>query len=135
MFPFLTFLLVAAAVWLLWGIARNTADGLDKQTALQYEVVALEKRLDEIVDLLQAQGSSAHGNQHQDSQKPLVLEVAEPVDLNRAEIKDLITLPKIGKALAQRIIEQRPYGSVEDLLNVSGISPELLEQIRPQACV
>ena len=45
---FLSFILLAIAVWLLWNISRNTADALDKQTALQYEIVALEKRLDEI---------------------------------------------------------------------------------------
>jgi len=44
---FFSFLLLLAGLWLLWNISRNTADALDKQTALQYEIVALEKRVEE----------------------------------------------------------------------------------------
>ncbi len=49
---FIAFILSLVIVWLLWNISRNTADALDKQTALQYEIVALEKRLDELTTLL-----------------------------------------------------------------------------------
>lgn len=44
---FFSFLALLAGLWLLWNISRNTADALDKQTALQYEIVALEKRVEE----------------------------------------------------------------------------------------
>lgn len=41
-------LLALVAVWLLWRIARNTADALDRQAALQVELVALNRRLGRI---------------------------------------------------------------------------------------
>jgi len=51
---FIAFIALFVAIWLLWNISRNTADALDKQTALQYEIVALEKRLDELNDLMKS---------------------------------------------------------------------------------
>jgi competence ComEA-like helix-hairpin-helix protein len=56
------------------------------------------------------------------------------VDLNRADAKELETLPGIGPALAQRIVEYRQrsgYFRVPgDLLRVRGIGPAKLERIR-----
>lgn len=51
---FIGSLFLVAIVWLLWNISRNTADALDKQTALQYEIVALEKRVDELATQLRS---------------------------------------------------------------------------------
>ena len=46
------FILVAliVVIWLLWTLCRNTGDALDKQTALQYEIVALEKRIEQLIE-------------------------------------------------------------------------------------
>ncbi|MFO7787409.1 MAG: hypothetical protein R6W87_06475 [Halospina sp.] len=38
-------LLLAVVVWLLWRIARNTGDALDRQAAMQTELSAIERRL------------------------------------------------------------------------------------------
>lgn len=57
------------------------------------------------------------------------------VDLNRATAAELDTLPRIGPALAARIIEWREangrFTSVEDLLAVPGIGDKMLEALRP----
>ncbi len=57
------------------------------------------------------------------------------VDLNRAEYAELVQLPGIGNALAHRIIKHReengPFGRVEDLRQVTGIGPAILERLRP----
>jgi hypothetical protein len=55
----------------------------------------------------------------------------ERIDLNAAEIKELIAIPGIGPKLGERIIAERPYQRIDDLLAVSGISPAMLERILP----
>lgn len=56
------------------------------------------------------------------------------VDLNTADQAALETLPRIGPALAQRIIDWRDengrFQSVDDLLAVPGIGEKLLEGLR-----
>jgi competence ComEA-like helix-hairpin-helix protein len=60
--------------------------------------------------------------------------VRRPVDLNRAPSEELETLPGIGPALAERIIESRmkdgPFRAADDLLRVPGIGPSTLLKIR-----
>ncbi len=57
------------------------------------------------------------------------------VDLNTADVGTLDTLPRIGPAMAQRIVEWReangPIRSVDDLLAVSGIGAKTVEALRP----
>ena len=54
------------------------------------------------------------------------------LSLNTASERELeLLIPGVGPVTAARIIEARPFESVEDLLNVSGIGPATLEKIRP----
>lgn len=57
------------------------------------------------------------------------------VDLNTADAETLETLPRIGPAMAQRIVDHRsahgPFASADDLLAVSGIGAKTLEALRP----
>lgn len=56
------------------------------------------------------------------------------VNLNTAGLADLDTLPRIGPAMAQRILDWRKangrFTSVEDLLAVPGIGDKMLEALR-----
>jgi len=52
------------------------------------------------------------------------------VDLNAASVDELDTLPGVGPATAQRIIEGRPYGAVEDLLRVKGIGQATFDKLK-----
>ncbi len=55
------------------------------------------------------------------------------IDLNHASQKELETLPGIGPVLAQAIIayrEEKPFESVDELLQVSGIGPKRFEKIK-----
>jgi competence protein ComEA len=58
----------------------------------------------------------------------------KPVDLNRATRQELIELPAIGPALADRILADReangPYRRVEDITRISGIKGKTLEKVR-----
>jgi competence protein ComEA len=57
------------------------------------------------------------------------------VDINTADLPELMQLPGVGPTLARRIIESRetagPFDSPDDLRRVSGIGQKRLEQIRP----
>lgn len=53
------------ALWLLWRIARNTGDALDRCAAIQVELAALNRRL-RVVEKAMAENGSAAG---QDSQE------------------------------------------------------------------
>jgi competence protein ComEA len=56
------------------------------------------------------------------------------VNLNTADVAELDTLPRIGPAMAERIIQWREangrFTSVEDLLAVPGIGDKMLETLR-----
>ncbi len=56
------------------------------------------------------------------------------VDVNRASAEELQTLPGIGPALAERILQSRardgPFRTPEDLLRIQGIGPVTLARIR-----
>jgi competence protein ComEA len=63
-----------------------------------------------------------------------------PIDLNTANESQLDTLPGIGPATAKAIVDERArrggrFTSVDDLLNVRGIGPAKLEQLRPLVTV
>jgi len=57
------------------------------------------------------------------------------IDLNTAARDDLMKLPGIGEMLANRIIESRPFRSVDQLGKVPGIGPVTVERIRPHVTV
>lgn len=59
----------------------------------------------------------------------------ELVNLNTASAHDLQSISGIGPVLASRIIAQRPYKSLDDLLQVPGISHNLMEKLRPRLTV
>ena len=62
-----------------------------------------------------------------------------PLNVNTAGAAALEELPGIGPALAAAIVDHRqrhgPFAAVDELVEVSGIGPAKLEQIRPLATV
>lgn len=61
----------------------------------------------------------------------------ETVDLDRAPAEEIARMPRIGPALAARIVDDReasgPFGSLEGLDRVNGVGPGLLAAIKSYA--
>ncbi len=54
------------------------------------------------------------------------------VDINTASLQQLDEITGVGPAIGQKIINARPFSSLDDLLRVSGIGPKTLQKIKDQ---
>jgi competence protein ComEA len=79
-------------------------------------------------------GKSVAGNRKQSSKKA-ALAPGVRIDLNSATLDELATLPGIGPVKAQAIIDGRPYGRPEDVMNVSGIKGATFDRIKDHVSV
>ena len=61
------------------------------------------------------------------------------ISINKANLEELQKLPRIGPALAQRIIDYRNkndgFKTIEEIMNISGISEAIFEQIKDDICL
>jgi competence protein ComEA len=120
-----------------YGVRRNTPEGLNAQAAEEkmddlelgaaiarrgiwaktdpQRLVALrEDRRVEERELQEAFGTSA----------------GQPIDPNTATVDEIMLLPGVGEVLAERIVEGRPYKSVNDLRRVPGIGEKVFARLK-----
>lgn len=57
------------------------------------------------------------------------------VDLNTATLAELDALPRVGPAMAARIVAKRPFRRPDDLRRVSGVGPSTLRALKPLVTV
>ena len=57
------------------------------------------------------------------------------IDINAAGEMELLRLPGVGKTLAARIVDARPFVSIDDLRRVKGVGAKTLEGLRPFVAV
>jgi hypothetical protein len=67
--------------------------------------------------------------------RDLGVSVGGPVDLDRAQEWEILSLPKVGPALAHRILADRdslgPFGSIDELRRVKGVGDGVVNAITP----
>ena len=63
---------------------------------------------------------------------PIFVSAQEIVDINNASLEELQTITGIGPVYSQRIIDARPFSSIDDLLRVNGIGEKTLQKIKDQ---
>jgi hypothetical protein len=56
-----------------------------------------------------------------------------PIDVNRASVEDLEALPGLGPVMAARIAAARPFRTLDELREVSGIGPLRFAALRQAA--
>ncbi|MCP9455410.1 MAG: helix-hairpin-helix domain-containing protein [Nitrospira sp.] len=141
--------LLTATMGMVWWIVWQAPDGVDPETLSPDEPapLAVEASVKEppipketetqagaagepVKNTVRIARSSHNRRGSQIRSGPL-----RPVDLNRADINELESLPGIGAVLARRVMEYREsigrFRTIEDLLAVKGIGPKTLERIRP----
>jgi len=115
-------LLLAGIIWLLWTIHEDLSESNDRQRGLKTSLNQLASRLDQLLGSEKALTEPA-------------AEAAARVDLNTASKAKLQTLPRIGAVTAEHIIAARPYKSVTELGEVTGITRAILAEIEAKVTV
>lgn len=110
------------------GIMRRYNPGpQEDQPAPVYNTGALQDTLPE-----QADTTDADTNPIKDRGEG---EESDKIDINTATLERLKTLPGVGPVYGERIIAYRDstdgFNTVEELININGIGPKRLEDIRP----
>lgn len=134
-------LLVSAGLARAFGVYRETPQG---KPAKEYQASLRDL---EILALKAGKGAWAKTNweklpaerqqqRNEDAELELAAAPAKPpanfqLDPNTAPRDELMKIPGIGEVTANRIIQARPFRSIQDLLNVEGIGPRTLERYAP----
>lgn len=98
------------------------------------ERINLAQRLKD-EDHIQVPHQSEAGASDSVGDAPLSADAEGPININTANTTELESLPGVGTALADRIIEYRltegPFQSIEALQDIKGIGPALFQKIAP----
>jgi competence protein ComEA len=79
--------------------------------------------------LLEAAGSSSSGSGGSSASSGSD-QATEKVNINTATSEGLQTLPGVGPSTAEKIISARPFSSIEDIKNVSGIGDATFNKLK-----
>ena len=78
--------------------------------------------------------ADAHSSKSKATDAPAKSDASAQVDLNTATQKELETLPGVGPATAKKIMEKRPYTSVQDLSR-AGLSTKTIDKISSKVVI
>lgn len=133
-------LLVLRGLARAYGVSRETYNGLTRdeyrERLKDLELIAARKNAGVWSETIWANLPNERQEQRAEDREismatgrtPLVS--GELLDPNQVARDDLMRLPGIGETLANRIIEGRPYETLDDLKRVNGIGDATLTRIR-----
>jgi len=118
------------------GIGEITLSEIEKEGKAFAQPPQNTKNIVLCQDLKEKEGGQNENEpkQGEDGPEEKENEEAEPlkIDINTASPKELQKLTGVGVVFAQKIIEARPFYSLDELTKVSGIGSKTLENIRTQ---
>ncbi|MGE0352173.1 MAG: ComEA family DNA-binding protein [Gemmatimonadales bacterium] len=86
-----------------------------------------------LLPAVRGQAVEAHADSARAANRPLG--PGERIDVDRASAGELARLPRVGAALARRIVDDReahgPFGALQGLDRVPGIGPAMLRRLEP----
>ena len=113
------------------GLGSNKVARLERHVALPAGAAAA--RAGEAAEAVPSRARGAR--RAREASRTAAMAARSRLDLNRASISELQTLPGIGPARADAIVRWREehgrFRRVEDLLQVPGVGPATLERLRP----
>ncbi len=132
-------LLVRQGLARSFGVSRQTPDG-SSQNAYRDSLRDLELRAAKLGLGIWAKTNweslPAERKLQRDDDSDLTSTLAKappslPLDLNRAPLAALLRIPGLGEVTANRIIQARPFQSLDDLARIPGLGPKTLVKLRP----
>lgn len=124
------FLIISVAIGLSVGTIRKTYFKPDFSEKIENEIAEF-KSLSFDIDESKLNYTQENLSKSDDI-KPKIS--VKSININTALKKDLLRFPKIGPITAERIIQYRdvfgPFKSIEVLLNIKGIGPKTLDQLK-----
>ena len=113
----------------------------ESRTSATHAKAAHAKKTGSRPSAAQSKKSGGQDKATQDKKAPKTSRAKLPegtkVNINTATAEELAKLPHVGAKAAQRIVEYRSahtsFKSVDELRNVKGIGPKVIEGIRPYA--
>ena len=112
------------------GVKNGEEDFKEDESKKDKEKIKLtEKELEELlikINQLQEKGTTSQEAVEEDNTD------SSHVEINEATKNQLKKLTGIGPAYAEKIIQKRPFCSLEELKNISGIGEKTLENIKDQ---